>query len=497
MKSFFSTFLLSIVLFQLKAQEPIYTWSAANTKPAMNVDVQIMGYTPEGYFVVSKKPASGMEFSPTITVEYFNDKQERIFVKNVTPTKQEDYVNILYYNKSLCLFSALYTKESGKNSLTATRINTDGTLGKPVEMGSLMADKLSNRGLFNVSVSPDGSKALVLSQPDYVKGENEKITISLFGDQFTKIWSVEKTYPYGWTKAVENRPAVNNQGTVFILKKTDMKSDGNAYSIFSFDGKELKEFKIAMDGNKKVASVVEAFAPNGDFTVGGYYNEDGKVRAGMGTALHGTFLSRIDQSGNAAKFAVITPFEKRKDIIAKSILFHDNTSILLGERYYISSQAPKTDPTKPPGSTDMFARDYTYYGEDIIIDGFGAAGKSLYYTSVEKENRSNNDNGTSVSYFAEIIKGKLVLIFMNDKDDFDEKKKVVVFGGTPKVIAHVGVDPVTGKAAAMKPILNTGDVGGKGGDMYLRPDVYLRTGETSYIIRAENTSIYRMGKLSF
>ena len=41
-------------------------------------------------------------------------------MKNVTPTPQEDYVNTLYFNNSLYLISALYTKDAGKNILTAT-----------------------------------------------------------------------------------------------------------------------------------------------------------------------------------------------------------------------------------------------------------------------------------------------------------------------------------------------------------------------------------------
>ncbi len=479
-----------------EAQDPVFSWSSANTKPAMQIDVQLLGFTGDGYYVVNKKPASGMEFSPTITVEYFNSKQERVFVKNVTPAKQEDYVNVVYFNQSLYLISALFTKDAGKNVLSATAVNKDGTLGKPVEIGSMNAEKLSGRGLYNVAVSADGSKLLVLSQPNYTKDENEKITLTLYTGAFSKQWSSVQTFPYEWTKAVENTPFVNNQGTAFILKKTDMKGSDNSYSIFSFEGKELKEYKIAMDGKKKVATIVQAFAPNGDCTVGGYYTEDSKVKVSMGTALHGMFLHRITHTGASATIAVLTPFEKRKDIIAKDILFYQNNSILLGERYIVSSQAPQRDPSKPMTNENMFARDYSYYGMDIIMDGFDETGKVLYSSKIDKDNTSRNDNGTWVSYFAAVINGKIYIIFNDDKYKYDDKKRIFI-AGSPKIVVYATVDPTTGVATETKALLNTAPIGGKTGDMLLRPDVFLKQDESHYIIRAENPSIYRMGLVGF
>lgn len=142
-----------------------------------------------------------MEFSPTIVIEYFNAGNERVFVKDVTPSRVEDFVNVVYFNESLYLVSSLFTKESGKNILTATAILRNGNLDKPVQIGELSAEKMSGRGRFNVAVSPDGSKLLVLSQPNYTKDANEKIGIALFEKGFAKKYSGEQTYGYEWTKA--------------------------------------------------------------------------------------------------------------------------------------------------------------------------------------------------------------------------------------------------------------------------------------------------------
>ncbi len=496
MKHFLIVLLSCLAVIGLSAQEPVFTWNKADTKPAMQISVDIMGYTSDGFFVVSRKPATGMQFSPTIIVEYFNASQDRVFVKDITPPSKEDFIDVLYYDGGLHLFTSLYTKESGKNILSATTISKDRSLSAPKEIMAVNAEKLSVRGRYDVNVSPDGSKLAVLYEPNYSKGENERISLTVYHPGFSKRWGGDFTFSYEWTKAVGNDLFINNSGTPFIIKRTDMKGDDNTYSVFSSDGKALKEYKIALDGKKKVATIVSAFSPEGDFATAGYYTEENKVRIGMGTALHGSFLCRIDANGQQAKFNLVVPFEKRKDIIAKNILFHQSNMIVLGERYYVSSQAPQRDPSKPMTNEDMFARDYSYYGRDIIIDGYDAGGKFMYNTNIDKDNNSKNDNGTWVSFFAAIVKDKLRIVFVDDKYKYDDKKRIFIVG-SPKIIVHSTVDPTSGTATATLPVNNTGPVGGKGGDMLMRPDVFLQIDGNRFIVRAENPRISRMGLLSF
>lgn len=485
--------LLSVIavcfLLVANAQEPSFTWSQPLTKPAHPIDVQVMGYSAEGYFMVNKKAPSGTEFSPTIQIDHINAKQEKSFTRDVTPERIEDYVNVVYFNNSLCVIKSLFSKETGRNVLSAIAYGRDGRPAPAVELASLASEKLSKRGRFEAAASPDGSKLVVFSLPEFVKDENEKITITLFGTGMKKLWSAEQTFSYSWTRAVENTPFVNNNGIVFILKKTDMKGNDNTYSIFSFEGKTLKEFKIALDGNKKIHTMAQAFTPDGQFTTGGYYTEDAKVKLGIGTALHGSFLYRVDAMGTAANITAINPFDKRKDIIAKSLVFNGNNTIMLGEWYSVNSKS-----ASKPG--DAFARDYSYSGNDIIIDGFDATGKPLYSSSIKKRNESVNDNGAMVSYFASVIKGKLYVIFNDDKFNHDGKKNIVVFG-VNKIMVYATVDPLTGAVTEAQPVLNPGPVGGKGSEMYLRPDVFLKADDAHCIIRAENNEKYRMAWVGF
>jgi hypothetical protein len=494
MKSLLPALLCLLFTNQLKAQPPQFRWNQANTKPGPQVNLKLYGQSDAGFYVVNEQPPTGTQFSPTLTLEYFNAGMERVYVKNITPPALEDYVGMAYLDKQCWLFTALFDKASGKNTLYAGSFGADGTPLTRKAIATLDASRLADRGLFTLSVSPDRSKLVVLSQPDYVKNEQEKIGIHLFDGQFNKLWSSVQTYPYAWTRAVYNQPAVNNTGMVFILKKTDMQAEGNTWSVFSCNGKTMKEYPIALDGRKKATPPVSNFAPNGDLAVGGYYTEDAKVKVGFGKAFQGSYLQRLNASGEKAEFTVVTPFEKRKDILPRQLLFDKGNTLLLGEEYFVTEQAV-SDPARK--AADPFARDYHYNGKDIYIDAFDASGKLRYSTGVKKNNDSQNDNGTGLSFFGALVQDKLQLLFNDEAYRYDEEKKAVYFGGTPKIIVRSTLDPESGKALPTEPVGNTEPVGGKKGDMLLRPDTFLRLSETEFLMRAENNKIYRMGKMNF
>lgn len=497
--------LLLVTSFYLQfanGQLPAYSWTGVHSKAAKNAEIQLLGQPGSGYYLVSKQPPDeGQQsimrsaFNPVITVEYFNSRQEKAFTKDMTAGRADDYVTAVYFDNKLLIITALFNKDAGKNSLWAKALNADGTTDKPVEIGFIAADKLSKRGRFNVEASPDGSKLLVLSQSEYEKDQNEKINISLFAAGFTKVWSSEQTFPYLWSKSTDNRPYVNNAGIAFILKKMEVKGSNDLWSVFSFDGKLMKEYKMAFEGNKNLASVVTAFSPEGDFAAGGYYTERAKVSIREGLVLNGNFLYRIDATGQLLKTGALNAFEKRKEVIAKYILFNNAATILTGEVYTVTDKLATKAQGTPSSAQSLFARDYFYTATSIIIDVIDPNGIMIYYSRIEKNNASTNDNGYWISYFAAMVKGKLLIIFNDDKYNYESNRAIVI--NSPKVIAYAIFDPVTGVAAAKMRIPVFGPVGDRDGDMYLRPNTFIKIDETHYQVRAENNIDYRMGTISF
>ena len=502
MKKRIALLLISFYFLSANAQLPAYSWTGVYSKVAKNAEIQLLGKAGTGYYIVSKQPPEeGQQsilrsaFNPIITVEYFNSRQEKTFSKDMTAGREDDYVTAVYFDNKLLIITALFNKEAGKNTLWAKAVNADGTVEKPVEIGSIAAEKLSKRGRFNVEASADGSKLLVLSQPEYEKEQNERFNITLFAAGFTKLWNSAQTFPYLWGKSIDNRPYVNNAGTAFILKKMDVKGSNDQWSVFSFDGKLLKEHKMAFEGDKNLASVVTAFSPEGDFTAGGYYTDRGKVSIRGNNTISGNFLYRVEAAGQELKLGVFNYYDKRKDVIAKYLLFNNSNVILTGEVYSISDKVAVKEPGTPSSAQSLFARDYFYTATDIIIEGIDQTGKPLYNTVIQKNNSSRNDNGYWVSYFAAISKGQLLVVFNDDKYNYDLQKIIAI--NSPKVIAYTTVDPVTGKADYNKRVPVYGPVGDRDGDMYLRPDVFIKLDDSRYVVRAENNMNFRMGTVNF
>lgn len=502
MKKQITLLLVSFYLLSASAQLPAYSWTGVYNKVAKNAEIQLLGQPGTGYYIVSKQPPEDGQqsilrsaFNPIITVEYFNSRQEKTFSKDMTAGREDDYVTAVYFDNKLLIITALFNKNAGKNTLWAKGVNADGTVDKLVEIGSITAEKLSKRGHFNVEASADGSKLLVLSQPEYEKEQNEKFNIALFASGFVKVWNSAQIFPYVWGKSTDNRPYVNNLGTAFILKKMDVKGENDKWSVFSFDGKLLKEHKMAFEGDRNLASVVTAFSPEGDFTVGGYYTERGKVSIRGNLVINGNFLYRVDVAGQELKLGVFNAYDKRKDVVAKYLLFNNSSIILTGEVYSVTDKLAVKEPGTPSSAQSLFARDYFYTASDIIVDGMDQTGKPLYNTKIEKNNSSRNDNGYWVSYFAGIVNGKLLLVFNDDKYNYELKKILVI--NSPKVIAYTSIDLLTGIAVQNTRVPIFGPVGDRDGDMYLRPDVFIKLDETHFIVRAENNINFRMGTISF
>jgi len=481
----------------VQSQTPVFRWNTPNTKPNLQIDEYMYGHPDKGLYIVNRIPPSGTDFNPSVTVEYFNTTLDRVFKKNLTVDPLEDDAGHAWLNGEIVLFKSLFAKDQGSNTLYATWVRPDGSLQKGRELARLPAEKLAQRGRFQVSSSPDGSKLVVLSEPNFEKDAQEVVKIAVYNASLEKLWSMDYPLPYEWTRAVNNRPLINNQGTVYLIKKTSGKGDESGYSLFATQGKKLQEHRIVMEGKRKVASMVNAFDEQGDLWVGGYFVEDAKIRAGIGTPYHGLYLNEVSASGENMPVAQVHPFEKRKDIVPRKLLFAPDQVILMGEYYFSSSTSAKPDPTKPMSEQDMFARDYSYTALDITADAFDRSGKPRFSTTVNKNNSSRNDFGSWVSYFSEILNGRLYLIFNDEEYRYAEKKKAVIFGGSPKIVVYATIDLTNGTASATKPVPQTGPVGGKDGEMLLRPEVQLKISDTQCLIRAENRDLYRLGTITF
>jgi hypothetical protein len=477
---------------QASAQEPSFSWGLALPKVAKKQTVTIFGQADPVYYVVTQQPPGPGEFTSSYQLDAFRSNHDRIFSKNITPSSQYDIAGAAFINNKPVLFYYAFNKDSGKDILYAVEYSSDGNAGTPKEITSNPAEKMSQRGRYNLTQSPDHKLALVSYEPNFRKGENEQLQLTLLDDKMNRQWSSTQILPYEWKRGVNNFIQVNNSGVAFIVKRMVVKGEDNSYSILSFDGKKLTDNAVDLGEGKKVAAAGQVINDNGELVLGGYYTEDKSIKFGS-TSFNGAFVYSVSAQGDKVLVKVASPFdEKRKNMSFKYIYPLKNGFVLLGQKATESSSL-STEPAK----ASKGEYDYKYYSGDIYADAFDATGKKLFATSIHRDLDSKNDNGISNSFFAAISNDKLIVIYNDEQYRYDGKKHVVLFGYQALIPVLVTINTANGEAQKPVGLFNSNGVGGKNAEMRMRPDVFARINGNSFLLRGENNELFKMGSVTF
>jgi len=487
-------FFLVLICQYTFGQDPSFRWSRSERKPFELVDVRLLGQNAGGYYVLQTKPATGMEFAPTLVLDYFGTDLNRQYTATLTCEAQYDYVGIFLFDEKPWMLAALFDKSNAKNALLAFPIGNGGQRGKPLEIAQIPASRLADRGSFRAGVSPDGRRLAVLAQPDFQKGVPEPATVYLFNGNFGSVLSGTGSFPNNWTRNISNQVLVNNSGTVFVVKQAAPKGY-TSLSVHTWHDQQWKHYPLPLQEKQKMASVVHAFTEGGDLLTGGYYTEESKVDFIYGSPSYGTVLQRLSADGAAQKLYALQAFPKKRDrVLVRNIVATERHLALLGENYEREEKGPKLDDAGRPIG---FERSYAFFGNEILADGFDADGKLLYSKTINKLNYTQDDNGILHGFLSALVGNQLVILFNDDLWKHDGKKKLIRFGVNYLVPALAKIDIATGALEPARGLTNTGPVGGKNGDMPLRPAVFLRTGGNSFLIRAEHRDAFKMGLLQF
>lgn len=465
--------------------QPVFTWADAHTKEN-KAEVEMLP-SSTGFYIKSRTSGT---FNPVINLEYYDENLKRIYSKNISATDQEDHSGLVYYNSGLYTFNSLFTKSAQQNVLSAKKIEDDGSLGTPVTLGSIPADKISARGNFRVASSPDGKNLAIVAIRPSKKEEPGGVTVNIYKNGFTSPQAA--SFVPGDGRVPLYDVYINNNGIVYLVSEVSGKGIQPGFSVKTISGTTVKDYALTFDGKKESYKHHTQLLENGDLALGGYYTEEGKVRAGLGTALRGAFMMVVKNDGSATSMSSTYPFEKRKNVEPRYIYLLGGRVVMAGEEFSMIDKAPERDPSKPLTSEQLMLRDYEYYGFDIYVDGFTPANGIVFSTTLKKDMRSKNDQGGPVSFMAVPSNGKLHIFYNDDSYRYAEKKKWIVVGGS-KVVVQSILDPVAGVASAPDAI-DAGPAGGKQGDMLLRPGTFLLK-DGSIIVRGDNPKFYRAGKL--
>lgn len=126
----------------------------------------------------------------------------------------------VFHSKNQSKIAGFYfDKEQNEDQLLIYTINKEGSLTNSL----LVAKEKPNGGYhtsFQLSQSPDESKFAVITELPYQKESNEEIRISTFNGEFESLLSNNFTYSFTSQKRKVNIPVINNNGNVYIIKRT-------------------------------------------------------------------------------------------------------------------------------------------------------------------------------------------------------------------------------------------------------------------------------------
>lgn len=418
------TFLLP---FSANTQQFDFMFGRAELKPFIESETEMVTCSNSEYYIISKKKFKAGELNPKVQIEKFDKSNNRVLNVDVTTLPQYDYVKTIVLKNKVYVLESVFEKDNQKNILMAYEVNGLIKSKTGIPIATLNAEKLSKRGRFKVSFSDNLNYFVVLAEPEFVKGENEKIEITLFNDDFKEIWKSLYEFNYEFARVVDNNVLISNEGKVFIVKKTNIKSNYTPFSIFSFnENKTWSEFKIdLLDEKKKIINYRTVFSTKGELTLGGFYTEDGRVVIG-GENVNGMFICKLSLK-DANRFLVNTAEFKniRKNLVLRNMLLDENDNMYLTSEKVIIDENVIPQPGNQSNQTSFFKeplKEYKYFVNYIYVDGISLTGNCLFNYELHRPFETKNDFNIYSSTLSYLINNELIIFFNDFEHRYKEKK---------------------------------------------------------------------------
>ncbi len=419
---------------------------------------------------------------------------------SILPMKQSMYITVTGYDRKI--------KE---NSLYIQPIDDGGRLtGSLSKLESIDAKSKYNRGSFQVIMSDDSTKFLLVDAPPYDKYAGEKYTFSIYDGNLSQLKKLQVELPFKDKSFDLNDITFSNDGNIYMMakilidRKEKVKGEATYYyeliSVNTAGDGSVTEYEIKLPG-KFIDGI--SFSPDedkdivcaglyGDMTgtakgdISGVFfmrlNKTSKQVDATGMkALDKDFIADLTSERKANKGKGISNDFKLKNFIRRS----DGGSILLAEYSYDYVVTYTT--TDSHGMTTT-RTDYHYVRNNIIAININPDGSIKWTADIPKYQHTVNDGGKYLSY-ALATKGDKIFIVYNEASENmdpqrikDGKKPRVM--GSPQNSTAVMVELSEDGQFDKKALFNSKD-----NKVALLPEHYLKISENEVIIPAYNGGV--------
>src|SRR5688572_8223400 len=173
----------------------------------------------DNFYVLQKKFCMQALVMHDLQLDAYNSKFEPVasnpIDKSLATVDANIYEGIFALADKMVMFKSEFKKPN--SVVYAYPFDSKGVRGEKVELTSFPAEKAMNSGNFQVNVSEDGTKIVVMCELPFVKEAMEKCIVIVYDNTFKELWKKEYEFPYSSEKAPHNDVFVNNSGVVFDL----------------------------------------------------------------------------------------------------------------------------------------------------------------------------------------------------------------------------------------------------------------------------------------
>jgi len=280
MKRYFNILLACFIAQAMYAQEPIVKWGEPVDEPAIKeAKIQKIMLTDEpGSFYVYRKTEGFVQVQGN-WLEKYDQSNNFVYSKEI-PSAEGVWGNGILFRKILplkdrfLLFYSGYNKATKESSYIARVMSSNGDIDKTdIKLESFTAEKGSNPGLFDVAVSPDKTKLLLLTTFPEVKEQKAKLRLRVFDTQTMKeLGTKEIELGFDSKKGCETDMLVDNTGNAYVVERyvSDKKKfEFNLYT-YNLTSGEWKENPLDM-GEKTISEQRRfMFTSSGDILFAGF-----------------------------------------------------------------------------------------------------------------------------------------------------------------------------------------------------------------------------------
>jgi hypothetical protein len=471
-------------------------------KPSKTYIETMLGNIEDNFYVIRSKNASLFSKKIELSLEVYNSKMD---LKKTYPiTFKEEKLKLHSFELLKGTIYCFYTKyeESGHNVFYVSEISTTGKIGKPKKVVSVKVEGKKDLNSFKLRISPDTTKIMIASIPDYQKKADQFVDMYSTDLDFEEVEKITIEFSYKSKDFNFHSFKVDNVGNMHILAQVRKaqkakKESAYEYKIFTYfaETEEFYDYNVDLDKNY-MSEVVLRIDKDNNIVCSGFYSDNNSF------STKGIFYLKLNTQTKEIEVQKTNDFDKKflsffmsekkankgkplyNMVIRDLLIKEDGGLYFIAENYYIR-EVTRTDQNGRTTTT------YYYHYNDVIVADISKEGKVNWWTVVPKYQVSANDGGPYSSIAWGVSENNLHIVFNENKKNAEilQPNKVKSVRFKKSVTVLVTFDS---KGKAKKTALFPA----KDGKTLTMPKVHVNSSSNELIMLAQVGKNYRFVKLN-